>query len=199
MAEIKSALEIALARTEGMEADKGKLKEKELRIEGRKAALSFLDGKTTGKEFSKLCKQHKGDELTAFKAGAAGSFMSLLKLPSDDSFKNEFNLAAEGLGVLSGESKNIEQMFGQLSQFFDQYLQNLEQMEKQLYAHYEPVLKQKEEAIFAQTGSRISIDPLDDPEFQKIYSQNIDNLKKNYVEALEQAKTQLKEFIGLNE
>ena len=196
MGEIKSALEIAMARTEGMEVDKNKLQEKELIIKGRKAALAFLDGKTDAGEFKKLYKKEKSADRNAFKSGAAGSFLSLLKLPVTEDYKEEFVKAAAGLGVLAGDKDSVEQMFGQLSQFFDQYLQNREQMEKQIYAQYEPVLKQKEEAIFAQTGSRIKIDPHEDPEFQKIFSQNIENLKKNYLEALEQAKEQLKSFLG---
>lgn len=199
MAEIKSAIEIALARTEGIEVDKGKLQEKELKIKGRKSALSFLDGKIDHKELSKSVKQVKGDARTAFKAGAAGSFMSFLKLPVDSNYKKDFLKAAEGLSALSDSPADIEQMFEQLTQFFDQYLQNREQLEQQLNAQFEPILKQKEEQLYAQTGSRININPMDDPDYQKVYSQNIGNLAKNYLEALNQAKGQLKEFIGIED
>ncbi len=199
MAEIKSALELALERTAGMEVDKSKLQEKEFKVKGRKAALSFLEGKTEIAEFSKTLKQQKGDGKEAFKKGAAGSFMSILKLPIDTDYKPEFMKAADGLAAISDSKGSIKQMFEQLVQFFDQYLQNREQMEKQLAAQYQPVLKQKEEAIFAQTGSRIKLDPMDDPDFQKAYSQNIGNLSKNYLEALNQAKEQLRNFLDIEE
>ena len=199
MAEIKSALEIALARTEGMEMDKDKLRAKEQKVSGRKAALSFLDGKLDSKEFSKMVKKEKGGMKEAFIAGAAGSFMSVVKLPSDSDFSEGLAMAAEGLAALSDDPKDIRQMFEQLNQFFGQYLQNREQLEKQLIAQFEPILKQKEEALAAQTGSRIKLEPMDDPDFQKAYSQNIGGLNKNYLEALEQAKGQLKEFLGLKE
>ncbi len=199
MAEIKSALELALERTAGMEVDKSKLQEKEFKVKGRKAALAFLEGKTEIAEFSKTLKQQKGDGKEAFKKGAAGSFMSILKLPIDTDYKPEFMKAADGLAAISDSKGSIKQMFEQLVQFFDQYLQNREQMEKQLAAQYQPVLKQKEEAIFAQTGSRIKLDPMDDPDFQKAYSQNIGNLSKNYLEALNQAKEQLRNFLDIEE
>ena len=199
MAEIKSALEIALARTEGMEVDKEKVKAKENRIKGRKAALAFLEGKSDAKELSSELKKEKGDARDAFKAGAAGSMMAYLKLPSDESYTAGFQRAAEGLEILAGGGGQIKQMFDQLGQFFDQYLQNRTQLEQQLQAQFEPLLKQKEEALHAQTGSRISIDPLDDPDFQKAYSQNMENLSRNYLEALNQAKEQLKAFLELEE
>ena len=197
MAEIKSALEIALARTEGIETDRSKIEAKQLKIDGRKAALAFLESKTELKELAAAVKKHKGDKLNAFKAGAAETFMSYLKLPSDDSYKEGFEKAGQGLGVIAPDAGSIQQMFEQLSQFFDQYIQNKDQMESQLTAQFEPLLKQKEEALYAQTGSRIHIDPLDDPEFQKVYNQNMGNLAKSYSEALGNAREQLKEFLGL--
>jgi len=199
MAEIKSALELALARTEGMEVDKDKLRAKEQKINGRRAALSFLDGNTDIKEFGKTCKKEKGDARAAFTAGAAGSFMSFVKLPADTNYKPQFIKAAEGLAALSDHHDEIKQMFEQLNQFFDQFLENREQLEKQLLTQFQPVLKQKEEALYAQTGSRISINPMDDADFQKAYSQNMGNLSKNYLEALEQAKEQLKDFLELED
>ncbi|MBI9106699.1 MAG: hypothetical protein JEZ04_08135 [Spirochaetales bacterium] len=199
MAEIKSALEIALERTEGMETDRSKIAAKQLKIEGRKAAIAFLDDKSTAKDIVKALKQHKGDEQTAFKLGAVESLLSCVKLPTDEGYKDVFEKASEGLAVISDSPSEVKQMLTQLSQFFDQYIQNRDQMEKQLMAQFEPLLKQKEEAAFAQTGNRRSIDPLDEPEFQKIYSQNMGNLSKNYSEALTQAKDQLKQFLGIAE
>ncbi|MDC7226883.1 MAG: hypothetical protein PQJ61_08980 [Spirochaetales bacterium] len=199
MAEIKSALEIALARTEGMEVDKDKMMEKEFKISGRRAALSFLDGKTEADELKKAIKKEKGKARKSFTAGAAGSLMSLIKLPLDSEYKSSFKRAAEGLAALSDHPKDIIQMFEQLSQFFDQYLENRDQLLNQLTLQFQPILQQKEEALYAQTGSKIKIDPMDDPDFQKAFSQNMENISKNYTEALTQAKGQLKEFLALED
>jgi hypothetical protein len=125
--------------------------------------------------------------------------MANLKLPADEGYKSDFERAGEGLAAVSDSPSQVEQMFSQLGQFFDQYIENRMQMEKQLVSQYEPVLKRKEEALAAQTGSRIKLDPMDVPEFQKAYSQNMGNLSKNYLEALNQAKDQLKQFLGLEE
>ncbi len=199
MAEIKSALEIALEKTEGMEADRSKIAAKQLKIEGRKAVLAFLDGRSGTEELSKTLKKHKGDEKAAFKLGAAESLMSCIKLPADEGYKAVFEKSAAGLAAISDSPSDVEQMFSQLAQFFDQYIQNRDQMMKQLTAQFEPILKQKEEALYAQTGSRMPIDPLDDQDFQKAYTQNIGNLSKSYSEALTQAKGQLKEFLGITD
>jgi len=199
MAEIKSALEIALAKTAGMETDRSKIAAKQLKIEGRKSALAYLDDKLTVKELVESLKKHKGDEKSAFRLGAAESLISCVKLPSDEDYKGVFTKAASGLAAISDQPSDVEQMLSQLGQFFDQYIQNRDQMEKQLTAQFEPLLKQKEEALFAQTGNRIHMDPLDDPEFQKAYTQNMGNLSKNYSEALAQAKGQLREFLGIAE
>ncbi len=197
MAEIKSALELALARTEGMEIDKSKVQAKEVKIKGRKAALSFIEAKIDDKDFLKEFKQQKGDQKKFFIGGAAEILMSCLKLPHDPSYKEDLSKAAHGMELLSNQTGSINQMFEQLSSFFDQYLQNREQLEAQLTAQFAPLIKQKEEALYAQTGSRISISPMDDPDFQQAYSQNIENLSKNYLEALEQAKQQLKSFLEI--
>jgi hypothetical protein len=199
MAEIKSALEIALEKTEGMEADRSKIAAKQLKIAGRKAVLAFLDNKLEAKELSKSLKQHKGDEQTSFKLGAAESLLSCLKLPADEDYKDVFEKAAVGLAAISNSPSDVEQMLSQLGQFFDQYIQNRDQMAKQLTTQFEPILKQKEEAHYAQTGNRVAMAPLDDPDFQKAYSQNMGNLSKSYSEALLQAKDQLKEFLGITE
>ncbi len=197
MAEIKSALEIALARTEGIETDTGKIREKELKIEGRKAAISFIDGKTDAKELKKFLKEYKNEEKQALMRGLAESFLSRVKLPMAEGFESEIQKTAEGLATISDDPSSINQMFDQLIQFFAQYLQNKEQFVTQLTQQFQPLLKQKEDAIFAQTGSRIKINPMDDPEFQKAYSQNMGKLEKQYSEAVDQAKGQLKEFFEL--
>ncbi len=197
MAEIKSALEIALARTEGIETDTGKLREKELKIEGRKAAISFIDSKTDAKELKKFLKEYKNEEKQALMRGLAESFLSRVKLPMAEGFETEIQRTAEGLATISDDPSSINQMFDQLIQFFAQYLQNKEQFVTQLTQQFQPLLKQKEDAIFAQTGSRIKINPMDDPEFQKAYSQNMGKLEKQYTEAVDQAKGQLKEFFEL--
>ena len=197
MAEIKSALEIALARTEGIEADKEKFALKEIKIKGRKEALAFIENKSTADELAKSLKSYKKAELQAFREGVAEPLMSKLKLPADSSYRDEFSRSAEGLAVLAGNPKDLQQMLSQLEQFFDQYLQNREQMETQMAAQFQPVLKQKEDAIFAQTGSRIKINPLDDPDYQKAYTQNIGKLTQSYQDALDEAREQLKQFIEL--
>jgi len=199
MAEIKSALEIALAKTEGMETDRSKIAAKQLKIDGRKSALAYLDNSLTDKELVASLKKHKGEEKSAFRLGAAESLISCVKLPADEDYKDVFTRAAAGLAAISDQPSDVKQMLSQLEQFFDQYIQNRAQMEKQLEAQFEPLLKQKEEALYAQTGNRIKMDPLDDPDFQKAYSQNMGNLTKNYSDALDQAKGQLREFLGIAE
>lgn len=199
MAEIKSALEIALAKTEGMKTDRSKIAAKQFKIEGRKSALAFIEDKITDSELKKTLKKHKGEEKSAFLLGASESFLSYVKLPVDDEYKETYDKASKGLSVISENPSEVTQMLGQLGQFFDQYLQNRKQMESQLTAQFEPILKQKEEALLARTGSRIKLDPMDDPDFQKAYSQNMGNLSQNYTDALNQAKDQLKEFLGITE
>ncbi|MDC7125296.1 MAG: hypothetical protein PQJ46_07005 [Spirochaetales bacterium] len=199
MAEIKSALELALEKTEGIKVDKERLQAKELKIKGRKAALAFLDSKTDAKELKKEMKHCKGKEQEAFMDGAGTTFLSYLKLPTDENYKEEVLKAGEGIAAISDNSKDVQQMFEQLVQFLDQYVETKGQIETQLKAQFEPLLKQKEDALEAQTGTRISIDPMDDPQFQQAYTQNMGQLQQNYVEALNNAKEQLKQFIGMDD
>lgn len=199
MAEIKSALEIALEKTQGLQVDKEKIRLKEYKIMGRKEALSFIDNTLTAKNFAKNIKQFKGKEKEAYICGAGERFIAYIKLPADESYKQEFLKAAEGFGILTESPKEMKQMFSQLEQFIDQFIINKQQLKNQLDSQFAPILQQKEEAYAAQTGQRIKIDPMDDPDYQQAYVENIKRLESNYLESLNQAKAQLKELIGIRE
>ena len=197
MAYIKSALELAMERTEGLKADPKVFKIKEIKTEGRKTASAFLEGKETDpKVIISALKKYKKDERGAFKEGVAATFFSNIVLPKTSVPEEQINRITEGLKALSGESKQVELFMEQIKEFLSNYLENREELIQAAKNQYMPRLKQKEQEIEQQTGQKISLTPEQDPEFREFLNQNISRLESQYSQSLTQAKEELKRFIG---
>ena len=185
MGKIKSALEIALERTESVKSDKGSIGLFEAKQKGKKLANEFLGG--TVKSLEDEIKKISGEERESFKQGIFDVLLSQLTLPGAKEDLKRIETAGQGLNTVIG-GRRFGEISKQLVQIMNQYLSEAEQYEEAIKRQYAPKLRQKEEELSRRLGRPVKLDPFQDPEFAAFYSQNINALKANYQTALDQVR-----------
>jgi hypothetical protein len=187
MGRIKSALEIAMERTETVKSDKSSIGQFEARRRGKKLANDFLEnGKISiEEEIKKTAKE----EQAALKQGVFDVLHSQIIVPaSKDDLKRVEN-AGKGLQAVIGGSQ-IAGLFKQLAQALSRYLDEANRYEEAIRRQYAPKLRQKEEDLSRRMGREVRIDPFQDPEFLAFFNQNMNALKANYETAADQVRNE---------
>ena len=185
MGKIKSALEIAMERTESVASDKSSIGQFEAKQKGKKLANEYLEGslKSLEEELSKL----DGEERASLKQGIFDILISQLTLPVVKDDMKRIETAGRGLNTLIG-GKRFGDIAKQMVGILNQYLDEAEQYEEAIKRQYAPKLHQKEEEISRRIGRHVKLDPFQDPEFVAFFNQNINALKANYEGAVAQIR-----------
>ncbi|WP_304224391.1 DUF6657 family protein [Gracilinema caldarium] len=188
MARIKSALELALERTESVKSDKESIELYELKREGKRLASAFLENPSE-KSLEEGLKKYPKDKQEALRQGMFEILVSQIRLPAtqDDVTKQE--AVGKGIQFLVND-RRFGQLFGQLVQAFQRYLGEVEQFDQAIRRQYAPKLRQKEEELARRLGRAVQIDPFQDPEFVNFYNQNMNALKERYEQAISQVRDQ---------
>ena len=189
MAEIKSALELALEKTAGVVGDKKKLVEHEARQTGMRLAGQFMDNQE--KSLEREIKSLDRDRRSSARSGAFHVLLSHIALPSQEADLGKLATVEKGLSQLIRDNAAVENITSQVSQLLQQYLDTKNQVVEQLRQQFEPRMRQKEEQLAQQTGRRMRLDPSSDPEFVKVLEQNNEHLQQQYGAVIKQAKEQL--------
>ncbi len=194
MTHIKSALEIAMERTEGVTGDPEKLAQDKLVKEGKRIASSFMSisEETTAVDMKEKLKAYSGKELGWVKEGIYQTLVANLVLPLDDTYREKLSIIAKGLPEIIPDKKRISMIFDQLGQFFDQYLENKKAMRTQLEQQYAPRLRQREAQLAKQTGQQVRLSPMQDPDFVNLLQRNMGQLDERYSESLNGLKEELR-------
>jgi hypothetical protein len=185
MGRIKSALEIALERTESVKSDKGSIGQFEAKQNGKKLANQYLGGeiKSLEDEIKKVPKE----ERASIRQGIFDMLISQLALPVTEEDQKRIDSAGQGLNALIGGSR-FGSLIKQLGQVLAQYLNEAAQYEEAIKRQYAPKLKQKEEELSRRMGQQVHLDPFQDPEFVTFYNQNLNQLKTKYQAAVDQVR-----------
>ncbi|MDR0301285.1 MAG: hypothetical protein LBI04_03120 [Treponema sp.] len=184
MGVIKTALEIALERTEKVKSDKSGIDLFEAKQRGKKTASAFLAGQANLDEEIKKTAQGQRESL---KQGIFDVLISQIAMPSNKEDEKKLETAGKGLGAVIND-KNFSIMFKKLMDFLAKYLQEAAQYDQAIRQQYAPKLRQKEEELSRRLGREVRIDPFQDPEFVAFYNQHMNALKNNYEGIIEQAK-----------
>ncbi|GHV82405.1 hypothetical protein AGMMS49991_09630 [Spirochaetia bacterium] len=187
MGRIKSALEIALERTESVKGDKTSIDQFEAKQQGKRLANEFLDGKEASLEqgFKKFPKEQQA----SFKQGVFDVLISQLILPVSREDEKRLTAAGKGLQVIIADSR-FGAIFNQLTQVLSRYLEEVAQYEEAIRRQYAPKLRQKEEDLSRRMGRPVQLDPFQDPEFIAFYNQNMNGLRENYQAMVDQVREQ---------
>jgi hypothetical protein len=192
MGRIKSALEIAMERTESVKGDKASINSYEAKQRGKKLANQYLGGEFPSIE-GEFKKASAKEERDALKQGCFEILVSQITLPAAPDDMKRLEAIGKGLGVII-EDKRFSMLYQQLMQALAQYMQEAAQYEEAIKRQYAPKLRQKEEELSRRLGQPIKLDPFQDPEFIAFYNQNMNALKANYESIIEEVQGQIKEM-----
>lgn len=199
MAIIKSAWELALEKTEGLQIDSEKIKSELTIKEGRQIAAALLnDIDVTKEETAERYHAFSGEKKRLIKEGMALTLLSNLTLPRNTLFKDTFSKVLDLGLIIADGNEQVKEILGQLEGFFTQYLENQDDLIERLKTQFEPHLKQKEAQLRAQYGPNFTLRPEQDAEFMKILDQQLSKLDDQYTQILTQAKEQINELLGLS-
>jgi len=197
MGKIKSALEIALERTESVKSDKGSIGLFEAKQKGKKLANEFLDGVLTSREtpasLEEAIKKEDGGARENLKRGIFDVLLSRITLPAAKEELKRIETAGQGLVTVIG-NKQFGEMIKQFNEVMSQYLDEAAQYEEAIKRQYAPKLRQKEEELARRYGRQVKLDPFQDPEFVAFYNQHINALKANYQAAVNQVREEAARF-----
>ncbi|MDR2784888.1 MAG: hypothetical protein LBB83_03125 [Treponema sp.] len=185
MGRIKTALEIALERTESVKSDKGSISQFEARQQGKKTANEFLEDPSRSLE--EAIKKAPKEQRESLKQGIFEVLFSQITLPLVKEDEKRVQTVGKGLGAVISDSR-FSGHYKQFTQILSRYLDEAAQYEKAILHQYEPKLRQKEEELTRRYGRQVRLDAFQDPEFVAFYNQNMNALKENYQGAVDQIR-----------
>lgn len=190
MGKIKSALEIAMEKTENIAIDENKIRENQENDRIRRIAGEYLSKDQRDDNLLKGLEDY--DEKTV-KRALKGLLLSSLALPTyevvDDRYERLLELMRR---VLKGNDNAIA-LYQKLIDFVKQYPLHRKQLIEALQKQMEPMLEQKSEAMSQKLGRPIKLTIEDDKETLEILEQNLEHLEKQYNDSLANAKKSLEE------
>ncbi|MCL2601668.1 MAG: hypothetical protein FWD91_02515 [Treponema sp.] len=196
MGKIKSALEIALERTESVKSDKDSIALFQAKQKGKKLANEFIDGEIDSLE-NEIKKEPQSVQ-GSLKQGVFDVLLSRIALPVVKDDLKRIERASAALAQIVA-AKSFGEIAKQFTQFMSQYLDEAAHYEEAVKQQYAPKLRQKEEELSRRLGRQLTIDPLQDPEFVALLSQHISALKENYQAVADQVKQEAQRLFNAPE
>ncbi len=196
MAEIKSALEIALAKTEGVKSDKEGVRLKELAEKGKRMASRFLNEHQDPEKLAEEIRKEKKEDREKAVDGVFQVLKANFILPQTEDYQKNLNTLKEGFSVLGDEKEQLTFIFEQVDQFFQQYIQSKEQLIENLKERMLPLAQSKSQQISQQRGVQITLNPEDLPEYAQALNENMAQLTGQYQDALNNLKKDLNDKLS---
>jgi len=185
MGRIKSALEIALERTESVKTDKASIGLFEAKQQGKRLANAVLADPS--KNLEDELKKYPKDQWESIKQGIFEVLIPQITLPATAEDLPRIEAVGKGLQLLI-KSGHFAAMYKQLIQVLSHYLGEAAHFDQAIRQQYAPKLRQKEEELSRRMGRQVRLDPFQDPEFAAFYSQNLNALKANYQTAVDELR-----------
>lgn len=205
MEEIKSALEIALEKTKNISVSKEEI-EKDIALEqGIKLAAEYLRNPKFDLS-AELTEIKEKLQITHYRLqiqGAEEVFLKNIILPENKDRKKENLRAMEGLFILKKEKDRLRNLFAQIDQFFDDYIQQRKQVHEHLRKKYESFLKQTEEMKnleeqLKNQGIKFKIAVEQNPQFQQEWRALLSQIDHDYGQHLETVKKELEKLKNID-
>ena len=193
MADIKSALEIAMEKAKGLgeATDEERLKWKYV-PEGEELAARYLKkGHNLVDELSRYDEEVKKYVI----AGAQGVLISNITLPRDDSVRKANKRVMDGLKSLKSDKVSVENVYSKMRNIFKHYGEQGEQQRQQAYESLKAEFASKvQQAVQQQLGTSmgIKIDVDNQPQFQAEWRKVQVRLDSQYLTLLNEYKQELR-------
>lgn len=189
MAEIKSALELALEKAESYgKASPEEMAAAQYQEQGRHLAVKFLKGEgDLEAELKNLAPEAQEAALLAIKE----VFLRNIGLPRDEELDERLDRALAGLLLVAGNQNNMARLQAELQQLLQQFLQFRNNAMQQLKVRFSQNLGQMQRAMEAKTGQRVHLEAEHLPQFQEEWRRFLGSLQDQFEPMLDQLKERM--------
>lgn len=165
MAEIKSALELALEKAERFgKASKEELAKERYQEQGRHLAVNYLKGEG---DLEEELKNLPPEALEPVRQAVKEVLLRNITLPRDETVDERQRRALEGLLVAASNKKGMGLLKKEVEQIWQQFLQARNSAYQQLKASFSHQLTSYARALEAQLGARVRLEVEHLPQFQE--------------------------------
>jgi len=190
VAEIKSALELALEKAEQYgKASKDDLRQDKFKEQGRQWAVQYLkeDEVDLDKQLSSLPAEGQASARLAIKE----VLLRNITLPKDDTLDSRLNRALEGMMACAADKKGMSRLKQEIDQILQQFLMSRTAAYKQLKTQFSQTLGSYTRALEAQLRSKVNLDVDHLPEFQQEWRKFEGSLTTQFEPVLDDRKQQM--------
>lgn len=195
MGKIRSAWEIALEKTEGMEIDQEKIRHNTEIDRIRRIAGQYITADEGEGSEEDLKAKLSSFPSALVREALTSTIMNSMVLPQDGSAVEEKTKRIRTLLSIAFPSADILSYYDQISQHMAQYPKHKEEMMKQLKEQLEPMLRQKEETMREKYGQSVHLTIENDKESLEMVKNYIDRLNSQYQQTLDNAKENMKALL----
>ena len=190
MAEIKSALELALEKAEQYgRASKEDLRQDKFKEQGRQRAVQFLKEEDVDleKEVANLPPEGQASARLAMKE----VFLRNITIPKDETIDPRLSRALEGMMVSATSKKGMARLKQEIDQLLQQFLMARNTAFQQLKTQFSQTLGNYTRALEAQLKSKVRLEVENLPEFQQEWRKFEGNMISQFEPVLEDRKRQM--------
>lgn len=190
MAEIKSALELALERAEQYgRATKEDLRQDKFKEQGRQWAVQYLKEEEVDleKELAGLPPEGQASARLAMKE----VFLRNVTLPKDETIDGRQIRALEGMTVSATDRKGMARAKQEIDQLLQQFLMARNSAYQQLKTQFSHTLGNYTRALEAQMRTKVNLEVESLPEFQQEWRKFEGQLWNQFEPVLEDRKRQM--------
>jgi hypothetical protein len=191
MGRIKSALELALEKTESVKSDKSAAGNYEARQQGKRLANAFIAGENVSLE-SEIRRADR-ETRAVLRQGMFEALIAQTALPVTETDQKRLEAAGKGLEQVCG-GKRAGVVYKQFMQYMVRYTGEVKRFDENIRAQYEPRLRQKEEELSRRLGTQVNLDPFQDAEFVNAYNKNLNSLRESYQTVVDQVREQIRQI-----
>ena len=190
MAEIKSALELALEKAERYgKASKEEMAAAQSQEQGRQLAVKFLKGEgELAAELQNLAPEAREAVRTAVKE----VFLRNIALPRNNEEDDRQERALEGLVLVAAHPKEMARYRTEVRQLLQQFLQYRHNALQQLKARFSQGLGQMQRAVEAKFGQGVRLEVEHLPQFQEEWRRFFGQLLEQFEPLLEDLKERMR-------
>lgn len=188
MGKIKSALEIAMEKTENIAIDENKIRINQENERIRRIAGEYLAKEERDDSLLKALDDYSEEVL---KRALKNLMLSSLTLPNYEVVDDRYERLLAIMNCIMRDDKNAIALYERITAFLKQYPLHRKELVESLKKQLEPMLEEKSEAMSQKLGRAIRLNIEDDKETLEIIEQNLEHLEKQYNDNLENAKKSL--------
>jgi hypothetical protein len=191
LAEIKSALELALERAEQFgRASAEEMAASQYQDQGRQLAVQYLKGEG---DLQADLKGLPAQAQAAARQAIKEVFLRNIGLPRENAVDPRQDLALEGLLLVAGDPKVMARLQTELEQLLQQFVQVRSNALQQLKGRFAAGMGQMQQAMEAQRRQPVNLDVERLPQFQEEWRRFLGQLQDQIEPMLEGLKAKMRQ------